>query len=177
MEKLLTRARQGDKSAEEEIVRFLLVRFTYLAKRRVPGEEAEDIAHDACLTVLQKYMTEGPTGRFEPWAYGILKRKIGNYYQRREVRQTVMADEMQTDTGPKSEAAESAQLMAARLRDCLRKLVRAYPRYARVLNLVYQGYDTIEICRRLEVKPNNLYVILNRGREMLGACLDRGGFE
>lgn len=171
MENLLTRARNGDKSAETELFQFLLVRFHYLAKRKGLGDDAGDIAQDACLTVLEKYREADLEGSFEAWAYGILKRKIGNYYQHREVHRRVILE----DEGSKSvmdyPAKTSHPETKRRLYRCLQKLIQGFPRYARALNLIHQGYKTDEICQRMAVKPGNLYVILNRGRQILSDCL------
>ena len=48
-------------------------------------------------------------------------------------------------------------------------------RQARILNLVYQGYNTDEISEKLMIKPSNLYMILGRGRKMLRKCLKEQG--
>lgn len=175
MDQLLTLARQGDIKAEETLFNFLLVRFTVLAKRRLGEEEARDAAQDACLTVLEKYRAEAPTERFEAWAYGVLRRKIGNYYQKRDVRGKVMGDDARIEETVQDGEGATAALARRRALECLRLLVREFPRYARVLTLVYQGFTTAEISRRLRVTPGHVYVLLNRGREILSACIDKGG--
>ncbi len=166
-------AKQGDKAAENRFFEYLHSRFTLIATRRVGVDHAEDIAQEACITVLQKYKTGVPEDRFEAWAYQILRNKIGNFLQGRDVRRNVASGlERIEDVGAKgSEVIDPA--LRIRLLDCLRLISRAVPRYARVLNLVHQGYNTIEICARISVKPNHLYVILNRSRKMLSDCLAR----
>ena len=172
MEDLLTQARQGDKSAEKKIFEQLLVRFILIAKRRIDSDDAQDIAQDACLTILEKYRTEAPADRFEAWAHGILRNKIGNFYQHRTVRRAWHAGVDEYDAsqiaGPAVRQDRSRKLM-----NCLKKLVRDNQRYARALNLVCQGYRTDEICQRLHIQPGHLYVILNRGRRMLTDCLEK----
>lgn len=175
MDQLLALSRQGDKQAQEKLFEFLLVRFTLLAKRRMREEEARDVAQDACLTVFQKYLTEAPTERFEAWAYGVLRRKIGNCYQKRDVRERVMGDGVRIDDAVDVSATALSPQTRRVLLECLRALVRAFPRYARALNLVYQGYDTEEVCRRLRIKQGYVYVLLNRGRDMLSDCIHKGG--
>jgi RNA polymerase sigma factor (sigma-70 family) len=175
VDRLLALALGGDKKAEETIFEFLLVRFTLLAKRRLGEEEARDAAQDACLTVLQKYRTDAPAGRFEAWAYGILRRKIGNCYQKQDVRGRVMGDVGRIEEMADALVGTSSPLVRRKLLECLRLLVRGFPRYARVLNLMYQGYDTKEVCRRLHIRPGYVYVLLNRGRDMLSDCIENGG--
>jgi DNA-directed RNA polymerase specialized sigma24 family protein len=60
------------------------------------------------------------------------------------------------------------------LKECLRKILEVHPRYALVLNMIYEGYRAVEICKELSIKRNNFYVILNRGRAVLKLCLETG---
>ena len=174
MKRLLVKAQKGDRSAEQEMFQFLLARFNYLARQRVSEEEAQDIAQDACLTILKKYRTDAPQERFMAWAYKVLRSKIGNYYQHRAIHRRVMADIPAGDYAHRLQAANADPETRRKLIDCIKRLTRSYPRFARVLNLVYQGYSTREICEQLGIKPGNLYVILGRGRKLLSECLDNG---
>ena len=168
------RARQGDREAEQEIFRYLLVRFTLLAKRRLGEGEAEDVAQEACLTVLEKCRKDAPEDFCEAWAYAVLRNKIGNHLQTSRVRKRVMVGESQTGGIANHPEPCPNPDLRRRLSRCLKKILSVHPRYARALSLTYQGYRTDEICRRLGVKPGHLYVILNRGRQMLSDCLERG---
>lgn len=171
MKNIFTKAGQGDKAAEAELIEYLSVRFAYLAKRRVRGEDAIDIAQEACLTVLQKYREDAPRDHPEAWAYTILRNKIGNYYQKTAGRPTESFDTTGADGGAGMSAPTVDPEAIRKLRSCLRKLVRAHPRYARVLNLAYQGYTSNEISRRLGIRTSNFYMMLNRGRSRLRQCM------
>lgn len=171
---LLVRARNGDKFAEEEMLEYLRARFNYLAKQRIEGGDAEDVAQDACITVLEKYKEVLPEIEFEAWAYQVLRNKIGNYFRKRDVRRRAMRDTGLSEQVPEVMSAEPDADLWYRLRICLRKLILAYPRYARVLNLIHQGYTTDEISARLRISRNNLYTILSRGRAMLSDCIFNG---
>ena len=59
----------------------------------------------------------------------------------------------------------------------MKKLILANNRFARVLNLVYQGYKNDEICQRLSINSGHFYVILGRSRERLRHFLDGGKYE
>jgi RNA polymerase sigma factor (sigma-70 family) len=171
---ILTRAKGGDKNAENELFQYLFVRFKTIAKRRIGEGEAEDIAQEACFTTLQKYKTETFSKGFEPWAYGVLKMKIGNYIQGLMVKQKSWASESEADQTLINSSPEPDYHLKRKLLDCLKQIIKHHPLYARVLNFIHQGYQTSEICQRLEIKPNNFYVILNRGRGMLKTCLETG---
>lgn len=174
MEKLLIKARKGDEKAERELFQYLFVRFKTLAKRRIGKGEAEDIAQEACLTVLQKYKTETFTKGLEAWAYGVLKMKIGNYMQGLMVKQKDLAPESEADRTTRVSSPEPDYDLKRKLIDCLKRIIKRNPLYARALNFVHQGYKADEISQKLQIRPNNFYVILNRGRRLLRTCLETG---
>ena len=176
MLQLLIKAKQGDKDAEAQILEHLRVRFVLLAKRRIGEAHCEDIAQEACITVLEKFKTESPEDMFEAWAYKVLRNKIGNYLQSSSLRQKKMVNTEHIDYLEKPAMTDLDPLFKRRLMDCLRKLIKSNRRYARVLNFAHQGYDTAEICQRMAMKSNHFYVTLNRGRKMLSDCLN-GGME
>jgi len=178
MEQLVAKAVAGDKAAENEVFQRLRVRFVQFAKRKMQNTDAaEDLAQEACMTILQKYSNEKFTVGFQAWAYGVLKKKIGNYLQERAVRQRTMRSANGTQLSVEAQACwgrEEDPHTLMRLRDCMRKLIRARPRYSRVLNLIHQGYKTDEVCRRMDIKASNCYKILSRGRDLLELCLETG---
>ncbi|MCK5126267.1 MAG: sigma-70 family RNA polymerase sigma factor [candidate division Zixibacteria bacterium] len=175
LQEILFTARSGDKSAEEQIFSYLAVRFNVIAKQRINGEDARDVAQDACLVVIEKYKTEDPKNNFESWAYKILRNKIGNYYQHRDITRRSITYGYNDIAGasPASQTVDPVKRRA--LLDCLKKISRSYIRYARAMNLVQLGYTTEEICERLKVKRSNFYMILNRGRKLLNQCLEKDG--
>lgn len=174
MDRLLARAKKGDKKAEKELFRYLFVRFKTLAKRRIGEGEAEDIAQEACLTVLQKYKTETFTTGFQAWAYGVLKMKIGNYMQGLMPKEKNLVPESEANQALNTPTPEPEYELKRKLVDCLKQIIKRNRLYARALNFIHQGFKSNEICQRLKIKPNNFYVILNRGRRMLETCLDIG---
>ncbi|MEW5923337.1 MAG: sigma-70 family RNA polymerase sigma factor [Candidatus Zixiibacteriota bacterium] len=174
MNNLVTMARNGDLEAEKQLFQYLRVRFEYLAKKRLlKKEDAEDIAQEACLTVIEKYRTVDFHGQFNAWALKVLRNKIGNYLQGKCMRDNKVAREVDVGALRNRINEPVDMILISDLSDCLRKLLAAFPRYARALNLVHLGFTTDDICRRLDIKPNNLYVILNRGRQILKECLGK----
>lgn len=175
LESLLIKAKDGDKDAENEVFRVLTVRFRLFARQRIgDNEAADDIAQKACVIVLEKYRNESFTVGFDAWAYGVLKMGIRNYYhsimQNRKKSQA-------TKSGPFIGSASSVTIdpdVEMKLLKCLEKIMTINSRYARVLNLAYQGYSADEICKKLRVSRNNYYVILNRARSLLWECLKEG---
>lgn len=167
-------ARAGNQDAESRLLQYLSARFRLLAEQRVENKEvAEDIAQTACMAVLSKYRTQDFTKGFEPWAYGILRMKIGNHYQKRNLRRSREAREVES-SGRAADADIDPDLLRQML-VCLKKIFALNTRYARTLVLAYQGYTADDICRRLEVSRQNHYSNLHRARGMLRHCLETGG--
>ena len=171
LEGLLKQARKGDKAAEDEIFRRLLVRFRYIAARRVGDEgAADDIAQAACMTVLERYQTQSFSVEFGAWTYGVLKMLIRKHFSR-QTAERKRTGPMPGEGSGEAVANDCDPDVEIRLTRCLEKVAAANRRYARVLNLTYQGYPTEEICARIKVNRNHLYVLLNRARSMLWGCL------
>ena len=64
--------------------------------------------------------------------------------------------------------------LKSRLLDCLRKLSKTRLAHARILTLHFQGFSVPEICDRVGISSNNLYVRLSRARKLLANCLENG---
>jgi RNA polymerase sigma factor (sigma-70 family) len=173
MEELANKARSGDSAAEKQLFEKLLVRFQYLAKRKIGEEHSEDLAQEACMTVFEKYKDETFTVGFLPWAHGVLKMKIGNFLQKKQ-RMTGREQELNEEFSAAA-PEEVDPILRRSLIDCMRELAKTGAQYARILNLSFQGFSTEDICVRLGIKANNYYVILNRGRSKLRLCLHGKG--
>ena len=153
-DKLLLRARDGDKLAEKEIFDRLTVRFKAIAKQRIRDrQDADDVAQEASLTVFQKYKSEEFTTSFEAWAYGVLRMKIGNYLQSARSRRRHIAAAVEVEESTACAERPSNPLLRRELLDCVRELIVGFPRYERVLNLIHQGFKTDEVSRNLRISP------------------------
>ena len=177
-QRLAGEIKNGNKKSEQTLFDLLIVRFEYLAKKRIRGEDARDIAMDACRTVIEKYETiDFDDERFEFWALKILRNKIGNYLQKKKTRDDNLGIRINHEFVALVENRESIPELKMTIEQCLRKILEGFPKYARVLNLVHQGYKTDEICRRMHIKPSYYYVLLQRCRAMLTRCLDEGTIQ
>lgn len=88
MDQLLERVRAGDRQAEEELFKEVIVRFRRFAARKVEGDMAEDVAQEACITVFTKLPSQELEGEFFAWAHGVLKMTLLRHrhtdYKRKE---------------------------------------------------------------------------------------------
>jgi RNA polymerase sigma-70 factor (ECF subfamily) len=176
VDELLARVRNGDERAEREIFQHLFVRFTVLAKRVITDDqECEDVAQEACITVLEKCKTETFTTGFRAWAYGVLKMKIGNYLQSAQVRRSRQTSDISVTRAQQLSSNPPNHDLRRRLVGCLKMILDAHPRFARILNLIHHGYQTDEISQRIRATRNHTYVMLHRGRSLLKKCLETGG--
>ncbi len=169
LSELFVNARNGEKNSEKVLFSFLFVRFTLLVKRTFTTPEAEDIAQDACVTILEKYEELADDCNYSAWAYKILRNKIGNHIQKRNTYNKHLTNHNKVEY--LSDASTSDPTLKYHIEVCLRKLLTANRRYFDILMMSVDGYDTDDICDKYDIKPGYLYVILNRCRTQLINCL------
>ncbi|HUU44538.1 MAG TPA: sigma-70 family RNA polymerase sigma factor [Acidobacteriota bacterium] len=169
-------ARTGDQAAEEELFRRLGARFRLFVEHRVGcRQDAEEMVQDTLLVILKKYKKTDITTSFAAWAYRVLEFEILRYYKKKGLRERKFGELQRSESG--REGRSSDPTLKRRLLDCLVRIGRQNRKYARILNLHYQGYTTGEVCRRLDLTENYSYVLLSRARSMLAECLDRGDIK
>ena len=171
MNELWQKAVEGDKEAEGAIFVYLRERFTVIAGLTIYQEDAKDIAHEACLAVLEGYKAVGSPYQYSAWAQRVLKNKIADYFQRRSLEKRVFVESDFLETLRSHPKDPEPHEMLLTLQKCLKELTVAFPRYAKALHLNHVGYDTESICEKMKVTRSNLYVLLNRGRKFLRDCI------
>ncbi len=144
---LVTRARAGNRDAENALFERLHARIVSLAKKKVWDEQsAQDIAQETLRTVFEKYRAaEMPQGLL-PWVFTVLHNKVGNYLKRRRVeaaRHPLGEPSVHWDTVGVSPEGEVAALDLA---DSLEKALRvATADCRRVFRLLLAGWERREI--------------------------------
>jgi len=163
----------GDQVARKQLYEQLYVSFRILARHRIADwNDAEEVVQAAMVKVSSKLDQLTEAERFSAWAHAILKHEVIDHYRTVQSRRSRELELEETSILIRNEP-EDAELKA-KLKECLKKLNAVFGRHARILNLRYQGYSTGEICERMQLTPNNLYVMLNRARSMLKNCLESG---
>lgn len=166
-------ARSGDKEAENKLFRTLSVRFKFFVQQRVlHKEDVEDIVQSTLSTIAEKYKNIEFRWSFARWAYSCLEKNVKIYYRSKHYRLSKLGR-------LKNKASASGNrdydpTMKMQLIECIKKVSQANRRYARILNLYYQGYTTDEISEKLRVSRENTYVIFHRARTALRQCLEDG---
>ncbi|TFH86332.1 sigma-70 family RNA polymerase sigma factor [Billgrantia azerbaijanica] len=157
---------------------------------------AEDAVQDALEAAIAKNDSfEGRSG-YETWVFGILKYKILDLLraQKRQGQWQPLEDETDDETldrlfqqsgrwreeaRPVSWGEPEAVFENEHFWRVFDACMIALPdTIARVFSLrELMGLSTAEICRELDIKENNCWVILHRARLRLRACLERGWLE
>ncbi len=165
----------GEASAEEKLFEVLSERFLALTRKRIWNEnKARDVVQETLLAIAANYKTAEFKAGFTAWAHRVLKNRILAHLKSERSRTEKMSSF--TDSHHISSALEDPDLRR-RLIDCLKKIHKRNPRLARTINLQYQGYSVAEICSRMAINTNSLYIMLHRTRVMLKLCLKKGEID
>ena len=174
LNKLQQAAKTGDRQAEKLLFEILGVRFHLLAYQRVWDKaDAEEVAQEALATVAREYKDVEVTASFAAWAQRVLDNRLLSYIRSKRTRGKHWVDDTKSIENTHSHSADPD--LKRRLLECLQEVATANRRYARVLNLHYQGFSTSEICSRLGITTANCYVLLSRARVGIEQCLNRKG--
>ena len=159
---------------------------------------AQDLVQETFLAAIKA--REGFAGRSteRSWLFGILRNKLTDYYrlQSREVAVADFESPLPEEQGafgrrglgkdgwvmklaPKAWETPEGTLVSKEFQEvfkgCLSglpdKIARAY------LMREIDGVSSVEICKDLNVSPNNLWVMLHRARMGLRRCLEVHWFE
>lgn len=161
----------GDQAVEGLLFATLSERFKVFARQRVRNEQdAEEIVQDALTTIARRFKDIEFKTSFAAWAYRVLENKILTFYRDSKSARTKL--ERVADRAEAAPESIPDPALKSALLECLRKVARANMRHARILNLHYLGYTVEEICQRLGLTRNNMYIMLSRGRASLKACLE-----
>ena len=170
---LYANARNGDRGAVEKLFKGLSESFRIFVQQRIWNkQDSEEIVQDTLTAIAAKYEGIDFEISFAAWAYKVLENKILHYYRTKRCRDSKFA---QTENGESLAVSHATNPDLKRsLLGCLKKISGVNRRHARILNLRYQGFSTEEICGKLEVSRNNVYILLSRARSMLKLCLEKG---
>lgn len=169
---LYNKAINGDQISEKELFNTLDARFRYLVSQIVwVNDDINDIIQDTLTAIALEYKKITIEISFSAWAYKVLDNRILSYKvktKRQNERVQLFNEEFSDgfiDLDP---------LLVNQLLKCLKKIHKINGNHARVLNLKHQGFETIDICNKLKISRNNLYIMLYRARKWLTHCLETG---
>lgn len=184
---LTARIRARDPDALQGVVRTNLPILLRAARGAgLDPERAEDAVQETLLTFMMRAEDFDGRARVKTWLYGILLKKISRAFEGvRRAQETEEIDEVVesrfSDNGrwaapPRGPGSGGdRERVRAWLEECLEGLPDRR-RMAFVLREV-EELATEEVCKVLEVSPNNLGVLLFRARNGLRECLETKGLR
>ena len=181
-ERLLSKAKQGDRSAADQLIepcRDMLV--GYFMKRLNDRERAEDLAQDAITAGylgLSRFSGNGP---YSAYLVGIANHLLKRYLARDPVKQGKLSHvDTEITLELLSEAREPGRLSATEQQVTNAELVEALRRQMhqcctdderRVIDLIYQGESEADIADILDKDKSTVRTLFLRGRRKLLAHL------
>jgi RNA polymerase sigma-70 factor (ECF subfamily) len=169
---LITAARDGDRRAQEALVRLYEARIYGHILRLVKNtEDARDILQETMVRALTQLDQFDPAHSFAGWLYRIATNKALDFLRRRKIEFRVFTyeDDMPIE-GVADGSVPGDEVVAQRLKwetveTCMDKLD---PRYRAVLFLRYKdGLAYKEIAEALDMPMGTVKVLLHRGRHEL----------
>jgi RNA polymerase sigma-70 factor (ECF subfamily) len=181
-----TGIRRRDPQVLEAVARECLPGLLRAAKAAgLPPDQAEDAVQAAFLTFLRRAEEFDGRARCMTWLYGILVRKISEV--RRSLVKELATDDIEaamdarfgSDGRWRRPPGPIADLAGAEVRRLLRDCLESVPDRQRLAFTLREGegLSTEEVCKVLEVTPNNLGVLLFRARNRLRECLEAKGLD
>ena len=151
---------------ERALLRFIM--------RYVPSvADARDVLQETLVTLWAKRSDFDATREFLPWACGIARHKVREFWRRKPRWQAFAEHDLMTliDTR-REEISGGLSLRAEKLRDCVAKLP---PEQRASLTRYYNDEESVDsIALREGRTPDAVYKMLQRTRRVLLECVERG---
>jgi RNA polymerase sigma-70 factor, ECF subfamily len=179
--------RVKDFRSQVEGERPYLLRYASLQLRDTHA--AEDAVQETLMAALAGQAGFGGRSNLRTWLTGILKHKIVDAIRRLSRETPAPTDErelealfergghwagMPADWENPDQSLEQKQFFTV-LEECLARLPA---KTAQVFMMrEHLGYDTVDICKELEVTPTHCWVLLYRARLALRECLQKNWFS
>lgn len=151
---------------ERPLLRFIL--------RYVPSvADARDVLQETLVTLWEKRAEFDATREFLPWACGIARNKVREFWRKHPRWQAFAQDDLMTLLDARrEELAPELSLRMEKLRDCLAKLP---PGQRANLDRYYAGEEPVETIALREGRTvEAVYKMLQRTRRALLDCIERG---
>jgi RNA polymerase sigma-70 factor (ECF subfamily) len=171
--------------------------FGFAASRVRDRAIAQDLVQETFLAAMKAIESFAGRSTERSWLFGILRNKLVDYYRRqsREITITDLEASLPEEQGafgtsglgkdgwvmklaPKAWETPDTMLVTKEFQDVLKSCLSGLPdKVAQVFLLrEIDGVSSEEICKDLDVSPNNLWVMLHRARMGLRRCLEAHWF-
>lgn len=172
---LLAALRAGDEDALRELLPILRERLVSVAKRRLEGEEAEEVVQDTLTTLWQKRDSVKSGRHLLQFVFQTLRYKIGNVYRtRRRHDSTALPERAGISSGDWWQPESSARgLEFERVLDvAIARCAGENELWGRILAWLRAGHDAAEVRRLLgDVPMATAHTRIHRARARLREIL------
>jgi RNA polymerase sigma-70 factor, ECF subfamily len=171
--------------------------FRYALMRVRDPAIAEDILQETLLTAFRSSQSHAGHSSERTWLVGIMKHKVVDYFRRvgrmTQFQLTIDDEESESfensgpwrghwreDQAPLSWSVNAAGLLESReFWDTFDRCLSQLPQQIAIAFTLREidGLSANEICEILQITPNNLFVILHRGRAKLRHLLEAEWFQ
>ncbi len=166
--------------------------YNYAYSRVDDRELAKDLVQETFFAGLRSAVNFKGEASEKTWLVAILKRKVIDFYRRKnskkgkaEIRMNMQGDpgsegswmeKMVADTGNQDPGDSMVnEELGAALEHCIDILPDKQGRAFRLKTI--EGLSTEEICNALSINPSNLWVMVHRARKSLMSCLNEKWFQ
>ncbi len=172
--------------------------FGFAASRVRDPAIAQDLVQETFLAAIKAKDSFAGRSTERTWLFGILRNKLIDYYrrQRREISLTDVEAPLPEEQaafgltgpgkdgwvgglGPKAWETPQEILVSKEFQEVLAGCLSKLP--ARIAQVFFlremDGVSSDQICKDLDVSPNNVWVMLHRARMALRRCLEVHWFE
>jgi RNA polymerase sigma-70 factor (ECF subfamily) len=175
---LITRLRQGERTAQHELYRLYAGRMLTVCKRYLGnGPEAEDVLLESMMLVFQKIDQYDGTGPLEAWIRRLVVNQALQVLRKRHILYVELGgSDDNSGTQPITEhPSPDSQLSAAELMELVAQLPDGY---RTVFNLyAIEGYSHQEIAEQLSIAIGTSKSQLNRARAMLQSWVGQAFYQ
>lgn len=161
LEKLVRKAQKGDKDAFSELIVFYKDDLYKIARAKF-GKQEDDICDAVQETILAAYSSIGKLKKassFKSWIIKILVNKCNDIYRRKSLYENISFESNECENYLEAPPISDSTLEIDSLMSVLTYEERM------ILLLYYQyGYNSNEISKILDIKPNTVRSKLSRAR-------------
>lgn len=166
--RLLESALSGATDAREELCRALQTRLLEVARRRLRGEDAQDVVQESMLIIVDRMDQRETPASLLGFAYGVLRNKIGNFYRKRNRHENVV---MTMRRPPEDFCTIDADLVGAELwrivSEAIHELGKRSPLCREVLLGLAEGKSHADLCSELRIPASLIDKRVFRARQAL----------
>jgi RNA polymerase sigma factor (sigma-70 family) len=185
IEKLLIKAKNGDKKAEDEIFSFLNARFMPIVQHRIWDSakdadtikmNAEDIVQNALVTISEKFNKINYDVGFFNWACGVLRNKIGDYYN--QGRTKTSKNKPFDEHDPTKKDQIEGDLYESELENnIIKSLKKLGPDCQKIFLVILKGYALSDVRGMFKnISRGTFDSKISRCRQSLKNMLQEGGY-